>query len=59
MSAETWIMSAVGICCMFVGFAFGYGWAEKDYQCAAVKHGAATWEVHDDGSTKFKWREGG
>ena len=30
------------------------GW----YINGAYQAGAATWEVHDDGSTTFKWREG-
>lgn len=30
--------------------------AIDDMQTEAVKHGAATWEVKDDGSTTFKWK---
>lgn len=29
---------------------------QSHYRTEAVKHGAATWEVKDDGSTTFKWK---
>lgn len=38
------------------GFMIGGCCCQEHYRTQAVKHGAAEWEVHDDGSTSFKWK---
>jgi hypothetical protein len=37
--------------------AFPLAMGQMEWQSDIVKHGCATWEVADDGTTTFKWRE--
>lgn len=58
LTDEEWSVIGLGLCFGVFMFWCGGCVMREHYQKEAVKHGAATWEVHDDGSTTFKWREG-
>ena len=57
-----WLVSVAGLLlvtavgCLFTGCDAGAVKATREMRLEAVKHGAAEWEVHDDGSTSFKWK---
>jgi len=42
---------------LVVGHCGGCAVSQREMQQQAVKQGAAEWEVHEDGSTTFKWKE--
>lgn len=57
MDAEDW-----GGCVLFVAlclaiFAGGFSCARSEWKTEAVQHGAAYWQVADDGTVEFKWKE--
>ena len=45
--------------CMFAFSLFGEQMDKKNsaWEASAVSHGAATWEVDEDGQRVFKWKE--
>ena len=47
---------ALVVLLLIVAFVLGGNCAERFWIRDAVKHGAAEWEVHEDGSTTFRWK---
>ena len=56
LTDEEWGVAAFALAFgIFTACVSGCG-VNEHWKKQAVKHGAATWEVNDDGSTTFKWK---
>lgn len=55
MSEERFFLALILFVGIGIGFLAGTIVEEHRWQRQALGHGAATWEVSDDGSTTFKW----